>query len=446
MTADNDPQEPLDAALGDRLDRLASGVAPEPDLVDIVDRIGRRHRVRQRFTVGVASVVALATALGGYAIGHDGAAVVLSPGEATTSTRATGSADGSTRAPSDASTPSSGIRATPTAGIPGSTSAVFARDTADGLTLRVTKSLSSYEIGYKGNGGVLPDECIVEGDLNIGVVTADDVAVLMTSINAVRTPRAEVSSSVTSTGTPFMYVSVTGASDALVRATFPDGATDSMRAHDGFAVLAAKVPADSLDDTDAVKVTMTVDGATSNVPIKDSLVRSMAQGGDSGPECTPRLPDPGPQPTDVAAAKQAVVDAFNRVYDFSTPAADRAAFVDDPSDLDVAMRSVLNGGFADAVKAAKWHLGDLVFTSPTTAVVTYDITIPPGSGDQSLVTGRFGEARFVDGRWKVTRDTLCSDLGMAGGSCFGESDPTPIDLGPFAIDPGPITTLPASAD
>lgn len=440
MTADNDPQEPLDAALGDRLDRIASGAAPEPDLVDLVDRIGRRHRVRQRVTVGVASVVALATALGGYAIGHDGGAVVLSPGEAPSSTRAAGSADGSARGPSDTSTPSSGIPAAPSVGIPGSTSAVFARDTADGLALRVTKSPAvPYEIGYKGNGGVVPDECIVEGVLNIGVVTADDVAVLMTSITAVRTPLAEVSSSVTSTGTPIMYVSVTGASDALVRATFPDGATDSMRAHDGVAVLAATVPTGRLDDADAVKVTMTVDGATSNVPIRDSVARAIAEGRDSGPECTPRLPDPGQQPADVAAANQAVVDAFNRVYDFTTPAADRAAFVDEPSDLDVAMRRVLNGGFADAVKGAKWRLVDLVFTSPTTAVVTYDIEIPPGTGVASMATGRFGEARFVEGRWKATRDTICSALAMAGGSCGGEFDPIPSGA-------GPITTLPASAD
>lgn len=437
MTSDNDPQEPLNEALGVELDRLASGTAPEPDLVDLVGRLGRRHRVRQRLTVGVASVVALATALGGYAVGHDRGDVVLSPGDPQTNTRAGGRADESAATGSSNTVgPSSGVGTPPIMGIPSSASAVFARDTAGGLALRVTKSPQApYEIGAKGNGGVLPDECIVEGTLNIGVVTADDMAALMASITADRTPRAEVSSSVTPTGTPIMYVSVTGAGDAVVRATFPGGTTDSMRAHDGFAVLAAMVSPDRLDDTDAVKVTMTVDGATSGVPIKDSIIKEMTQGSDSARDCTPRLPEPGPQPADVAAAKQAVVDAFNRVYDFSTPAADRAAYVDDPSDLDVAMRSVLNGGFADAVKAAKWHLGDLVFTSPTTAVVTYDITIPPGSGEQSLVTGRFGEARFVDGRWKVTRNTLCSDLGMAGGSCLGESDPTPIDIGPVTVVP-----------
>jgi hypothetical protein len=30
---------------------------------------------------------------------------------------------------------------------------------------------------------------------------------------------------------------------------------------------------------------------------------------------------------------------------------------------------------------------------------------------------RFGIARLIDGVWKITRDTICQDLSMAGGNC-----------------------------
>ncbi len=55
----------------------------------------------------------------------------------------------------------------------------------------------------------------------------------------------------------------------------------------------------------------------------------------------------------------------------------------------------------------------IVFTSPTTAAVVYDLVL---DGSQTFAT-RVGHARFVGGRWKVTRATVCADLALANVTC-----------------------------
>ena len=55
---------------------------------------------------------------------------------------------------------------------------------------------------------------------------------------------------------------------------------------------------------------------------------------------------------------------------------------------------------------------ELVFVSATEAVFTYDLET--GMAD---FPGQIGRARFLDGTWKITRATLCQDLGKAGVQC-----------------------------
>ena len=55
----------------------------------------------------------------------------------------------------------------------------------------------------------------------------------------------------------------------------------------------------------------------------------------------------------------------------------------------------------------------IVFTSPTSASVAYDLLV---DGSQTFAT-RVGHARFVGGRWKVTRATVCADLALANVTC-----------------------------
>jgi hypothetical protein len=69
--------------------------------------------------------------------------------------------------------------------------------------------------------------------------------------------------------------------------------------------------------------------------------------------------------------------------------------------------------FAAEVKAAIAHVRGIVFLSATRAAVAYDIEIP----GYSNFTGRFGESVLIDGKWKVTRATLCHDISLAGVNC-----------------------------
>ena len=55
---------------------------------------------------------------------------------------------------------------------------------------------------------------------------------------------------------------------------------------------------------------------------------------------------------------------------------------------------------------------ELVFTSPTEAWFRYRIETING-----LFGERYGIAVFVDDVWKITRETICQDLALAGGSC-----------------------------
>jgi hypothetical protein len=61
---------------------------------------------------------------------------------------------------------------------------------------------------------------------------------------------------------------------------------------------------------------------------------------------------------------------------------------------------------------------ELVFTSPTEAWFRYRVD----TGGVGL-NDRYGIARLSAGAWRVTRDTVCQDLSMAGGDCGGGWQP-----------------------
>ena len=115
------------------------------------------------------------------------------------------------------------------------------------------------------------------------------------------------------------------------------------------------------------------------------------------------LPSPGVQPPDSAVAKHAVTVAFWTVYDSRNSLAERANLIDDVAGIPV---NRLPGGFRSQVHG-------IVFTSPTTATVMYDIS----SGSNPVVPDQLGHARLVDGTWKVTKSSVCDDLALAGLHC-----------------------------
>jgi hypothetical protein len=79
-----------------------------------------------------------------------------------------------------------------------------------------------------------------------------------------------------------------------------------------------------------------------------------------------------------------------------------------------AREQVRDSGFEEAAASAEAIVEELVFTTPTEAWFRYRIETTSGIFDK-----RFGIAVNVDGVWKITRNTICQDLQLAGGDCGG---------------------------
>ena len=159
-------------------------------------------------------------------------------------------------------------------------------------------------------------------------------------------------------------------------------------------------------------------------------------------ECPPPLPAPGLQPADPDAARAAIAFDYAAVYDESV-AIDQRTALDRRSDRPARGRrrgspAASSGRSIDATRAEVTHV---TFDRPDHAWLLYDlddedtgqpfgtpshppaphawgflhwddITISfPGTHD------RVGEARLVDGRWKVTRSTVCHDLQLVQVTC-----------------------------
>jgi hypothetical protein len=124
------------------------------------------------------------------------------------------------------------------------------------------------------------------------------------------------------------------------------------------------------------------------------------------------LPSPGVQPADVPVAQQDVRHAYAVVYDVAGQPAARRAAIDDPAGLDEPSRSAESGPYGAQVRSVVARVDRIVFTSPTTAAVAYELMV-----DGSPYAARAGDARLVDGRWKVTRATVCGDLALAQVTC-----------------------------
>ena len=130
-------------------------------------------------------------------------------------------------------------------------------------------------------------------------------------------------------------------------------------------------------------------------------------------ECAPPplpLPAPGEQPTDADAARAAATVAVTTVFTGNTDEPARLGFIDDPHGLADVRDALLSGGFASQVRNATVEVGDMVFTARDRAAVRLTI----------VAVARFdliGEARLIDGTWKVTRASYCDAATLAGVHC-----------------------------
>ena len=118
-----------------------------------------------------------------------------------------------------------------------------------------------------------------------------------------------------------------------------------------------------------------------------------------------RLPPPGEQPADPAAAQAAIDEVMRTLY--GAPAGpDVLALVDDP----FAMRETFER-IGEVDIGVEWadvavDIEELVFLSPVEAAFEYTLRVPGGDEHDEL----FGRARLVDGTWRVGRGTICRDL------------------------------------
>ncbi len=241
-----------------------------------------------------------------------------------------------------------------------------------------------------------------------------------------------------------------------VTVTFADGATDSAAPVNGIALLTAPgvAPTEIVEgdysywsDTPPVFTVAFEGGADPRVVSSDGV------GTWNDPEfraaCEPpppALPDPGEQPADAAAAEAEIVAAMTALYDSTVLLDGDAVYLDDSTGVSEARAQVAEGGYSTEASSATAVIEELVFTTPTEAWFRYRVDT-----DGVGLSNRYGIAVVVDGAWRITRDTVCQDLSMAGGDCGGgwvyiqppsvfegerNAAPPPIDVITTAPTPG----------
>jgi hypothetical protein len=134
-------------------------------------------------------------------------------------------------------------------------------------------------------------------------------------------------------------------------------------------------------------------------------------------------------PDDPKAAKQAIIETWHSMAalgDADEFGAHLDLFDDSRGLLETARVSY--GNFPEQSMHVTYRVTDVRFTSPTHAVVTWDIL---AEGEQSILDRR-GDAVFIDGRWKMTRQTICDQLILGGGICEPTNPQPPRTTVPLA--------------
>jgi hypothetical protein len=143
---------------------------------------------------------------------------------------------------------------------------------------------------------------------------------------------------------------------------------------------------------------------------------------------------------DPAAARREITRVFEAFAALSTVQDVEANLdlIDDPRGVVEAARQA-QSNFPYEVSHDVNRVTDIQFSSATEAEVTYDILIDRGPN----FLGRTGRAVFQDGAWRVTRETVCGNLALAGGTCGPISRGAPED--PAAANEAIVDTWEAAA-
>ena len=132
-----------------------------------------------------------------------------------------------------------------------------------------------------------------------------------------------------------------------------------------------------------------------------------------GPGPGAQLPRPGTeQPPDLDAARQQVEESLTTLFSGKNGRDVRLSAVDDRSNVDSAMDAVRKQ-YPEASDSSEPEMAELVFTDASNASFLFRLRYV---GAPMLPT-RVGTARLVDGRWLITRATLCEVMSAAGHPC-----------------------------
>jgi hypothetical protein len=387
----------LEPRLSDHLNQRASRVSATPDLDDVHRRIEHRRQRRTRALATALAIALVAGPLAGWAVGR-----ATEPDVDTVATDLGGG--GSLSGGPPATSLDEGGIPLGYANLGAQLDPVSARTTEQGIRLVVHTS----GLG-QANG-----PCVADGVVRVGVADGDliDVLVMESAPGA-----ATFSIAGTADDRPMWIVVARGFED--VEAIFPNGVVDHATATDGLAVLAAYAgpgqQADQLaDDTVALAGT----------PMPDMESTREARLADGYAGCPPpidiaeppvTMPEPGEPPADEAAAR-ADIEALFSAYGGQDPDTqmDKHERPNVWRDADTRFREE-HPDYLEWSKEVYGVVHEIVFTAPDRAsvrrsLVSDDPDIPaPGE--------RIGEAVLVDGVWKISIESSCSDLGLAGIQC-----------------------------
>lgn len=412
----------------------------DPDPVALRRRAAE-HRRRRALVGSAAAALVLGVAVAGWAVGReggdDGERVIGGP----SSTVAEAPDDGIVLGDGDIPSVNHAVAnrplppgAAPHLGDPSTTAAglLFTRTLDDGSELEVRANAYDPSVLDLPPFWTPPGGCFPVGELYVGARFTDSVGQLAASRYvdlADGTVRGVLDVIGVAEEAPrWLAVATVPLSVARVVIRFPDGGTDEMAPVDGVVVLSAPV-------ADGVPVTQASDGGPdvgdTEVDLLDAdgeVVGSWADawpfmsmlGGEpqNGQTCVPPnvLPAAGPhQPEDRVGAEAAIRHSWATMYGHP---ADRtleemAAVVDDPRDLSEGLTSIQERYDAEQISRTTVEIDEVVFASPERAYVTYTVD----AGGMGSFPGRFGELRLIDGTWKLTRQTVCSLLGLGGYRC-----------------------------
>jgi Kelch motif len=125
------------------------------------------------------------------------------------------------------------------------------------------------------------------------------------------------------------------------------------------------------------------------------------------------LPEPGEQPADAAAAEEEIRETFLAIFDTDIPAEERAPLNELPAVWLASANAVAAGPTWELVQSIEEEVHDVVFVSPTHAVVRFEFFSPNGA----VPADHIGDALLVDGRWVMAATTSCGLFDLTGDSC-----------------------------